>query len=129
MPFARVSAIGRSLVMAVGLALSALGTPAHASDGCGAEFEERPRQEQTTIESQDASSGYDLRAGEHTRLVSSGAPCVLRAPTAGSTLAAATYALCEPLGADGRRGCGVVQCRRLDGVQLLGFATPPPTNG
>jgi hypothetical protein len=126
MSLQRVAALGRALVVVIVLALSALASTADASDAGALGVDGVPPQEQPTIEAREVHFHEALRAGEQVRLVSSGAPSDVRPPASGDAPATAAQARCAHRCADAMRWFDVVQCRRLDGALLLGYATPPP---
>ncbi len=124
----RVSALGRALLCVVGLALTAPLSRAHAHEAHAFERDAGTRIEQPVIESSNAPPADDVRAGEQLQVVSTGVRSVVRAPANGSGAVALESPPSSVLLGDVLRWCDVVQCRRLGGAMLLGFATPPPTH-
>lgn len=123
----RVSALGRALLCVAGLALTALGTHAHAHGAPSRERDVDVRVEQSIIESSDAPPTDDARAAEQLQLVSTGVRSVVRAALSGVGLMLTVRQTTSWLHGDAPRWCDVVQCRRLGGAMVLSFATPPPT--
>jgi len=125
----RVIAFGRALLVGGGLTLVALISSAHTRHA-HAPPDEQPAAAgvQSTIEPRNALPADDLRGGEQVELVSIEVRSAPRPPTAGSSLAASRSVPGGAPHADPLRWCDVVQCRRLSGALLLGFATPPPTH-
>lgn len=122
----RVVALGRALLFAGGLALSAFGSTASANHTSSVEVAPTAHRAHATIESREAMPADHVKTGEQLPMVSVEVRSVLRAPVSGAALSA--RAPSHGLGADGLRWCDVIQCRRLGGALLLGFATPPPTH-
>ena len=118
----RVTSLGRALLAAGVLALTALGTAAPLVHGADASV---PR-EQATIESQNHLPTDHLKTGEQVELVSAEPRSSVPAPVANSCTAERERSRdCRQ--SDASRWCDVVQCRRIGGAMMLGFATPPPT--
>ncbi len=122
----RVTALGRAILLVGGLALAAPGSGARAEQAHLPEQKRSALREQSTIRSRDALPADDMKGGEQVELVSIELRSVHRPADAGSSPATARSAPSDCLTADALRWCDVVQCRRLSGALLLGFATPPP---
>jgi hypothetical protein len=107
------------------LALTALGTAAQVLHAHTPATQSLARLEQPTIESHGELPTDRLKTGEQVEIVTVEMRSVVRAPVSSSS-ALAKRAPSDYLRADALRWCDVVQCRRLGGAMLLGFATPPP---
>lgn len=124
----RVAALGRALLVVGGLALSALCSAASAYQTTLSTQEPAAHIAHATIESREGLPADHIRTGEQVQLVSVEVRSVVCPPVAGSEFARRAHAPADCLGADTLRWCDVIQCRRLGGALLLGFATPPPTS-
>ncbi len=119
----RVAALGRALLVVGGLALTALGAAAQVLHAQTPDSQPSVRLEQPTIESHGELPANRLKTGEQVEMVSVEMRSVVRAPTAGPS---AERAPANGHHKSALRWSDVVQCRRLGGAMLLGFATPPP---
>lgn len=131
MPRVRVLLLARAVLLVVGVALTALGVgprgdeaAASATPRAAAAWREPP-----AIEAREALPAGEAREGEQLRVVSVGVSTPRRAPDPTTCHAAALRASSRARDGAAPRWCDVVQCRRLGGARLLGFATPPPAHG
>lgn len=148
----RITTLGRALVGIGGLVLSVLGAPAHAAvDTTDGTFSANPPaavghiatapavhehacQQQTSsdtepsaIESREDGPALDLLGGKLTELVTLDVRPTVHSRVGDFGRSKASLALSGYDAAAARGWCDVVQCRRLGGAHILGFATPPPS--
>jgi hypothetical protein len=79
-----------------------------------------------TIQSHESAPEHGLLGGKPAELVSVELRSVMRLPV-GTPGEASYHPVPGRLRERAARWCDVVQCRRLGGVRLLGYATPPPS--
>ncbi len=117
----RITALGRALLVAGSLALTAFGAAAPLLHGADSTV---PR-DQSTIESRNHLPTDHLKTGEQVEVLSAELRSNVRAPVVTGCASAGTRATHCP-GSAALRWCDVVQCRRIGGAMMLGFSTPPP---